>query len=216
MVAILLRHLTFIWTTNLHTFSRVSFKFYLSVKKYSAWRADWGNAKAGRAALWRHPLVPCSGLRKISLLDSLWCELKMTLWQHLLFSRSIWNLVNDLFQVTCSQNYLPCRLRSFYVYSFPNMLHINSEIAPPELGHIIMLIAFSFLYFQSAPGNCRGAAKSMLGSDPFTVLIKGLTLCYWQLSSSPLHMCLNFVAQRKFLSLGTKLIIKTELLMAFF
>lgn len=64
------------------------------------------------------------------------------------------------------------------------MLYINSEISPPELGQIIMLIAFPLLYFQSASGNCRGAAQSILGSDSFIVLMKGLSLWYWQLSSS--------------------------------
>lgn len=142
------------------------------------------NAKVGRVALLIYSLVPWLSLRSILLGDSLLFKLKMTLWQHILFSRSIWNLVNYLFDVTCSQNYLSCRFRSFYVYSLPNILYSNSEIFPPELGHIIMLIAFPLLYFQSVPGNCRSAAESILGSDSFAVLIEGLTLWYWQLSSS--------------------------------
>lgn len=131
--------------------------------------------------------------QKHPFIHSLLFKLKMTPWQHLLFSKSIWNLVNYLFEVTCFQNYLSSRFRSFYIYYFPNKVYINSEISPPELGHIIMLIAFPLLYFQSVPGNCRSAAESILGSDSFTVLIEGLTLWYWQLSSSP-HICLNFVA----------------------
>lgn len=105
VVSLPFRHyFTFIQTTNAHNFSRVSSEFCFSIKQCCACRADLENAKVCRVALLIYSLVPWLSLRSIFLVDRLLFNLKMTQWQHILFSRSIQNLVNYLFDVTCSQN----------------------------------------------------------------------------------------------------------------